>query len=95
VGVANEFWLALAAPLTVTTALGVQGPVRQAYLHKSIPSEQRATVVSFDSMLGSAGGVGGQVGVGVVSLSVSILAGYISTGHQSGMPGSDRRSRTG
>lgn len=80
VGVADEFWLALAALLTVTTALGVQGPVRQAYLHKSIPSEQRATVVSFDSMLGSAGGVGGQVGLGVVSRSVSISAGYISTG---------------
>jgi MFS family permease len=80
VGVADEFWLALAALLTVTTALGVQGPVRQAYLHKSIPSEQRATVVSFDSMLGSAGGVGGQVGLGVVSRSVSISAGYVSTG---------------
>jgi MFS family permease len=32
-------------------------PVRQAYLHGLIPSEQRATVVSFDSLLGSSGGV--------------------------------------
>jgi MFS family permease len=32
-------------------------PVRQAYLNALIPSEQRATVLSFDSLLSSAGGV--------------------------------------
>jgi MFS family permease len=32
-------------------------PVRQAYLNDLIPSEQRATVLSFDSLLGSSGGV--------------------------------------
>ena len=32
-------------------------PVRQAYLNDLIPSQQRATVLSFDSLLGSAGGV--------------------------------------
>ena len=32
-------------------------PVRQAYLNGLIPSEQRATVLSFDSLLSSAGGV--------------------------------------
>ena len=31
-------------------------PVRQAFVNGCIPSEQRATVLSFDSMLGSAGG---------------------------------------
>ncbi len=32
-------------------------PVRQAYLNGMIPSEQRATVLSFDSLLSSSGGV--------------------------------------
>jgi MFS family permease len=32
-------------------------PVRQAYLNALIPSKQRATVLSFDSLLSSTGGV--------------------------------------
>ena len=32
-------------------------PVRQAYLNDLIPSQQRATVLSFDSLMGSTGGV--------------------------------------
>ncbi len=32
-------------------------PVRQAYLNGMIPSQQRATVLSFDSLLSSSGGV--------------------------------------
>lgn len=36
------------------------GPVRQAYLNDLIPSKQRATVLSFDSLLGSSGGIASQ-----------------------------------
>lgn len=32
-------------------------PIRQAYINGIIPSEQRATVLSFDSMMGSIGGI--------------------------------------
>jgi len=32
-------------------------PVRQAYINDMIPSKQRATVLSFDSLMGSSGGV--------------------------------------
>jgi hypothetical protein len=32
-------------------------PIRQAYLNGLIPSEQRATVLSFDSLMGNTGGV--------------------------------------
>ncbi|MBC7565016.1 MFS transporter [Candidatus Saccharibacteria bacterium] len=35
-------------------------PVRQAYMNDLIPSKQRATVLSFDSLLGSSGGVASQ-----------------------------------
>ena len=32
-------------------------PIRQAYLNGIIPSKQRATVLSFDSLMGSSGGI--------------------------------------
>lgn len=35
-------------------------PIRRAYLNGLIPSEQRATILSFDSLVGSAGGVWSQ-----------------------------------
>jgi MFS family permease len=42
-------------------------PVRQAYLNGLIPSQERATVLSFDSLLSSAGGVVVQPGLGRVA----------------------------
>jgi MFS family permease len=65
-GLAGSFWVALPALLVVTAALGLISPVRQAYLHQVVPSEQRATVVSFDSMVANAGGFGGQLGLGAL-----------------------------
>ena len=32
-------------------------PIRQAYLNGLIPSRQRATILSFDSLMASSGGV--------------------------------------
>jgi MFS family permease len=46
------------------TLFAAMSPVRQAYLHSHIPSEQRATVLSFDNLIGSAGGVVIQPGLG-------------------------------
>jgi hypothetical protein len=62
--------------LLLATAIGVTGPVKQAYLHASIPSAQRASVISFDSMFGNGGGVVGQVGLGWLSRAQSIEQGY-------------------
>jgi MFS family permease len=42
-------------------------PIRQAYLNGVIPSEQRATVLSFDNLLGSAGGVVAQPALGRIA----------------------------
>ncbi len=82
-GVADSFWVALPALLLVTAGLGVTSPVRQAYLHQIVPSEQRATVVSFDSMVSGAGGVGAQVGLGAFgearSVSSAFLVGGLAT----------------
>jgi MFS family permease len=42
-------------------------PIRQAYLNAIIPSQQRATVLSFDNLMGSAGGVAAQPALGRVA----------------------------
>jgi MFS family permease len=60
--------------------MGVMGPVRQTYLHNSIPSTERATLVSFDSLVGSLGSVGGQTGLGFLSQERSIPAGFVIGG---------------
>ncbi len=80
VGFTDDFWTALAAMVVLATAIGVTGPVKQAYLHASVPSAQRATVISFDSMLGNGGGVAGQTGLGWLSRAQSIEQGYVVGG---------------
>lgn len=56
-GFTPTFWLALTL-LTLWAVVDAAGvPVRQAYLNDMIPSKQRATVLSFDSLIGSSGGV--------------------------------------
>jgi MFS family permease len=56
-------------------------PIRQAYLNDMIPSKQRATVLSFDSLMGSSGGVVIQPVLGraadVYSYSTSFVIGAI------------------
>jgi MFS family permease len=79
-GVTDSFWVALPAFLMVTGSMGVISPVRQAYVHHVTPSEHRATVISFDAMLGSVGGVGGQLSLGRLSDSRSLSAGYVVGG---------------
>jgi len=80
VGLADSFWLALALYLVVMGAWGVWTPVKQTYLHQLVPSEQRATVVSFDSLVGSGGSVLGQTALGRLSQTHSIAAGYVVGG---------------
>ncbi len=79
-GFATEFWQAAALLMLLGAALGVMGPVQQAFLHGLVPSEQRATVVSFGSMIGSVGGIGGQTALGYISQERSISDGYIVGG---------------
>jgi MFS family permease len=80
VGLADSFWLAVPLFLLGTLAFGIIVPVRQAYLHLVIPSAQRATVISFNSMLDSAGGVVGQTGLGYLSREQGIPAGFVAGG---------------
>jgi MFS family permease len=80
VGVIQEFWIAVPLFLLAAVVFGIMMPVRQTYLHAIIPTEQRATLVSFDSLVGSLGGVGGQTGLGYLSQAESIPAGFVVGG---------------
>ncbi len=53
----NNFWIAIILIFTWGLLFAALSPIRQAYLNGLIPSEQRATVLSFDSMIGSSGGI--------------------------------------
>jgi len=80
IGITDQFWVAVIAFLAMTLSMGVIGPVRQAYVHHDTPTEHRATVVSFDAMIASVGGVGGQLGLGRVADTRSFSAGYVVGG---------------
>ncbi|KQR52013.1 MFS transporter [Leifsonia sp. Leaf336] len=56
-GLTAFFWFAVVLLVVWGFVFAVAGPVRQAYLNDMIPSKQRATVLSFDSLFGSLGGV--------------------------------------
>ena len=57
IGLTGSFWVAIASLILWAIGFSVSSPIRQAYVNGIIPSEQRATVLSFDSLMGSAGGV--------------------------------------
>jgi MFS family permease len=64
IGVTSSFWLAIALLVIWGLTFSIGTPIRQAYLNGIIPSQQRATVLSFDNLMGSAGGVAAQPALG-------------------------------
>ncbi|HAG60710.1 MAG TPA: MFS transporter [Arthrobacter bacterium] len=56
-GVTRVFWVALLLLVLWALVSAAGTPVRQAYLNDMIASKQRATVLSFDSLMGSSGGI--------------------------------------
>jgi MFS family permease len=57
IGLIASFWVVIALIVVWQLAATASLPIRQAYLNGMIPSEQRATILSFDSLMSSAGGV--------------------------------------
>ncbi len=57
IGFLPRFWIAIVLLVLWGLLFAAIMPVRQAYLNGLIPSEQRATVLSLDSMFASSGGV--------------------------------------
>jgi MFS family permease len=64
IGLTNSFIVALVLLAGWSLVFAMESPLRQAYINGLIPSEQRATVLSFDSLMGSAGGVVAQPALG-------------------------------
>lgn len=57
VGFVPNFWVVISLLVLWGLMFAAATPVRQSYLNALIPSQQRATVLSFDSLFGSTGGV--------------------------------------
>jgi MFS family permease len=66
-GANDSFAVAIVLLVAWGFVFAVAGPVRQAYINDMIPSKQRATVLSFDSLFGSIGGVAVQPALGRVA----------------------------
>ena len=71
----GSFWLALVLVAAWSMLNAMVTPLRQSFINGSIHSAQRATVLSFDSLMGSSGGVVVQPVLG----RVADVAGYASS----------------
>jgi MFS family permease len=67
IGLAGGLWPALLLVATWGLVGAATTPLRQSFLNGLVPSAQRATVLSFDSLMGSAGGVVAQPALGRVA----------------------------
>jgi MFS family permease len=60
IGTIDSFWPVIALTVVWSLMFAASMPIRQTYLNGLIPSRQRATIISFDSMMDSTGGVWAQ-----------------------------------
>ena len=77
IGLTTSFAIALVLLAIWCVTFAVQGPLRQAFVNGLIPSEHRATVLSFDNLMGSAGGVVAQPALGRVADVSSYATSYV------------------
>jgi MFS family permease len=57
IGIVQSFWPVIGLIVVWGLMFAASMPIRQSYLNGMIPSKQRATILSFDSMMSSSGGV--------------------------------------
>jgi MFS family permease len=76
----TAFYLAIALLVLWALVGAVAGPIRQSFLNGVIPGEQRATVLSFDSLMGSIGGTVAQPALGRVADVSGYAASYLASG---------------
>jgi len=67
IGLTTSFVVAIVLLAAWCMLLAIEAPMRQSFINGVIPSQQRATVLSFDSLMGSAGGVVAQPALGRVA----------------------------
>ena len=76
-GWSGNFWLVVVLIVLWGLADAAAEPVRRAYLNGMIPSQQRATILSFDSLIASAGGIVAQPALGRVADVYSYRISYL------------------
>jgi MFS family permease len=60
IGAVESFWAVLGLTVVWGLLFAATMPIRQSYLNGLIPSRERATIISFDSLMSSSGGVWAQ-----------------------------------
>ena len=60
IGVVKSFWGVIGLTVVWALMFAASMPIRQTYINGMIPSRQRATILSFDSLMDSSGGVWAQ-----------------------------------
>jgi Major Facilitator Superfamily len=60
IALATSFWAVIGLTVVWSLLFSATMPIRQALVNGMIPSQQRATILSFDSLMSSAGGVWSQ-----------------------------------
>jgi MFS family permease len=74
------FAVVLSGFLVYEIGRGMLKPVHKSYLNLHIPSEKRATILSFDSMMGKLGAAGGLVILGFIANKYSIAYSWLAGG---------------
>jgi MFS family permease len=76
-GVVQRFWAVIGFVVIWSLMFAASSPIRQAYLNGLIPSRQRATIISFDSLMLSGGGVWAQPLLGRVADASGYASSYV------------------
>jgi MFS family permease len=80
IGIVDRFWPVLALIVVWGLLFAATMPIRQTYLNRLIPSQQRATILSFDSLCTSTGGVWAQPVLGRTADVWGYPASYLVSG---------------
>ena len=67
IGIVQSFWAVIGLVVIWALVFAASMPIRQTYINGMIPSRQRATILSFDSLMSSASGVWAQPVLGRVA----------------------------
>jgi MFS family permease len=103
IGTFEHFWAVIAFAVVWALLFAATMPIRQAYMNGLIPSRQRATILSFDSLMTSSGGVWAQPALGraadawgypptyLISAGISLLAlPFIALSRRQNAPADER-----
>lgn len=80
VGFVDSFAVAVGLYLVGLAAWSAVAPVKQTYMHSIVSSEQRATVISFDSLVSSGASMAGQGSLGYLAQMRGLASGYVFGG---------------